>query len=75
MRDGTSITAEAIIVELMQEKTLDPSDQRLRSDLIKRTLRALDALRRLGKVEKIGKGRGVRWKIVDFDAAAPTGDR
>jgi hypothetical protein len=38
-------------------------DPRLRSDLLKRNLRALDALRRLGKVEKIGSRRGGRRRI------------
>jgi len=64
MRDGAAITAEAVVTALMREKALDPDDQRLRSDLLKRCLRALDALRRKGIIEKVGKGRGVKWKAV-----------
>ena len=55
MCDGETITAEQIVVDLMRDKRLD-ADQRLRSDLMKRILRSLDALRRIGKVERIGKG-------------------
>jgi hypothetical protein len=48
----------------MQDKGLDAErDRRLRSDFVKRVLRALDALRRRGTVEKIGSSRGERWKL------------
>lgn len=63
MRGGAAITADQVVVDLMREKALDGGDQRLRSDLLKRCLRALDALRRRGTVQKIGKGRGVRWRL------------
>jgi hypothetical protein len=69
MRDGAVITAESVVVQMMRDKGLDAEgDQRLRSDLLKRTLRALDALRRLGRVQKIGKSRGVRWKATEREA-------
>jgi hypothetical protein len=68
MREGAPITAEAVVVEMMCDQGLDAEgDRRLRTDLLKRTLRALDALRRRGSVEKIGRGRGVRWRL-------PTGE-
>ena len=44
-------------------------DWRLWSDLLKRSLRALDALRRFGKVEKIGKGRRIRWRATGVKPA------
>src|SRR5215208_5281077 len=63
MRDGAVVAADAIVTTMMCDKKLDADgDHRLRSDLLKRTLRALDALRRLGRIEKIGAGRGVRWR-------------
>jgi hypothetical protein len=66
LRDREVITAEEIALATMRDKGLDPDeDRRLRSDFIKRTLRALDALRRNGSVEKIGNGRGVRWKLAE----------
>ena len=65
MRDGSAITAESVVMRLMRDRSLDPhGDKHLRSDLLKRALRALDALRRCGRVQKIGKGRGVRWLLV-----------
>jgi hypothetical protein len=63
MRESGSITADIVIERLMREKSLDPGDQRLRSDLLKRALRALDALRRDNRVEKVGWGLGVQWKL------------
>jgi hypothetical protein len=65
MRDGSVITAQAVVMQMMRDRSLDPDrNQRLRSDLLKRALRALDALVRCGRVEKIGKGQGVRWVLV-----------
>src|SRR4051794_33332868 len=65
LHDGAVIAAESVVMQLMRDRSLDPDhDQALRSDLLKRGLRALDALRREGRVEKIGKGRGVRWALM-----------
>ena len=55
-RDGATITAEQIVA-----RSEWPTRRRYRSvpvDLLNRTLRALDALRRIGQVEKIGTGAG-----------------
>jgi hypothetical protein len=71
MRDDAIVVADQIVVEMMRDKGLDAEgDRRLRSDLLKRALRALDALRRLGRVEKIGQGRGVQWRLA---SAVPIG--
>jgi hypothetical protein len=63
MRENGVIAADSVVLQLMRDKSLDEGDQRLHSDLLKKTLRSLDALLREHRVEKIGKGRGVQWKI------------
>jgi hypothetical protein len=64
MREQETIAADDIAVAVMRDKGLNAEgDRRLRSDFLKRVLRALDALRRRGTVEKIGMGRGVKWKL------------
>ena len=75
MRDGEAITAETVVVPMMRERALDPDrNQRVRSDLIKRALRALDTLHREERVQKIGKGRGVRWVLIVPCRGSPTVD-
>ena len=70
MRDGNTITAEVVIVQLMRQKCLDPLQHRqLRCDFIRRALRALATLRDEGRVEKIGYGRGVQWRLVETASA------
>jgi len=70
MRGGAVITAREIVDALMPDKGLDPvKDKELRSDLIKRALRALATLGAEGRVEKIGHGIGVRWRLVAAKSA------
>jgi hypothetical protein len=62
------LTGEAITINIMRDKGLDPvRDRRLRADFHRRILQTLDALeRRYGTVVKSGQGRsGVSWRIAD----------
>jgi hypothetical protein len=46
------------------DKGLDPeNDKRTRTDFVRRVALALGDMRRKGKVEKIGRGRAMRWKL------------
>ena len=75
MRAGDAITAEDVVVPMMRDKAVSPDrNRRVRSDLIKRALRALDTLHREERVQKIGKGRGVRWVLIVPCRGSPTVD-
>jgi hypothetical protein len=65
MRDGAVITAGTVVDNFMRDKCLDVNHRELRPVLIKKELRALDALQRMGVVEKIGRGHKVRWRLME----------
>jgi hypothetical protein len=65
MRDHGEISADDVAVRAMREKALDPeADRKQRTDFGKRFLVTLHDLKRQGRVEKIGVGRGVRWRLL-----------
>jgi hypothetical protein len=65
LREATEpLSAEAIAITTMQDKGLDASDSKLRADFIRRILWALKRLATQGKVERVGAGLGVRWRLV-----------
>ncbi len=71
LREKGEITADEVTVRAMREKGLDPEiDRKQRTDFTRRILVSLHDLRRTGTVEKIGYGRGVRWKLVVFPKSA-----
>jgi hypothetical protein len=48
----------------MREKGVDPDTDRLtRTDFVRRVTLQLNDMVRKGKVEKIGRGRAMRWKL------------
>jgi hypothetical protein len=64
LREKGSIIADDVTVRAMREKGLDPeTDRKQRADFTRRILVSLHDLRKAGTVEKIGAGRGVRWKL------------
>ena len=64
LREHGTVKADAIAVQAMKDKGLDPDkDRKLRSDFIRRILVSLHDLRKAGEVEKIGHGRGVVWRL------------
>lgn len=67
LREKGSIRADDVTVRAMREKGLDPeSDRKLRVDFTRRILVSLHDLRKAGTVEKIGHGRGVRWRVIGY---------
>lgn len=64
LRKKGTIAADDVAVRAMREKGLDPeADRKQRTDFTRRILVSLHDLRRAGTVEKVGAGRGVRWRL------------
>jgi hypothetical protein len=71
LRDYGTISADDVSVRAMRDKGFDPDiDRKLRADFTRRILVTLHDLTTQGSVEKIGAGKGVRWKAT----AAPEFD-
>ena len=65
LREKGIISADDVSVQAMRDKGLDPeSDRKIRTDFTKRILVSLHDLRRAGIVDKVGNGRGVKWKLL-----------
>jgi hypothetical protein len=62
---GDALSANDIVLGVMQAKGLDAADDKLRQDLTRRFLWALHPMHISGTVRKIGRGVGAKW-------AAPT---
>lgn len=58
---GVSPTELAIAT--LKDKGMDPNDTRLREDFMRRFHWTLGRLQRDGRVDKIGHGKGVRWRV------------
>lgn len=66
LREKGTIRADEVADLAMREKGLDPeSDRKLRADFTRRFLVTLHDMRKAGTIEKIGHGRGVRWRLVE----------
>jgi hypothetical protein len=64
LREKGTIAADDVTVRAMREKGLDPeADRKQRTDFTRRILVSLHDLRKAGTVEKVGAGRGVRWRL------------
>lgn len=56
------ITADELATACMRDKGLDAGDAPLRTDFIRRFHWALGRLQRDGRIDRLGHGRGVRWR-------------
>ena len=66
LRENGEIAADDVTVRAMREKGLDPeADRKQRTDFTRRILVSLHDLRKVGTVDKVGHGRGVRWKLAE----------
>lgn len=75
LREKGAVQADDITVRAMREKGLDPeSDRKMRTDFTRRILVSLHDLRKNGTVEKVGHGRGVRWRLVEIRESEYTDD-
>jgi hypothetical protein len=65
LRVDGSVSAVEIAAQAMRDKGLDPdADHKLRTNFAQRFLTSLHDLRKNGTVERIGGGKGVRWRLV-----------
>ena len=66
LRTQADVSAVEIAAQAMRDKGLDPdSDRKVRTSFAQRFLTSLHDLRKAGKVECIGTGKGVRWRLVE----------
>lgn len=66
LREKGVISAHEVADEAMKEKGLDPEkDRKARSDFIRRILVSLHDLDKTGQAQRVGHGRGVRWKRLE----------
>jgi hypothetical protein len=64
MREHGTVTSLEIAVEAMRDKGLNPdADATTRTDFVRRVTLQLNDMFRKSKVEKIGRGRAMRWKL------------
>jgi hypothetical protein len=61
---GGTVTSLEIAVQAIRDKGLDPeNDKPTGTDFVRRVSLALRDVQRKGKVEKIGRGRALRWQL------------
>jgi hypothetical protein len=64
LRERETVSADDVSVRAMLDKGLDPdNDRKLRADFTRRILVSFHDLLKTGEVERVGQGRGVRWKL------------
>jgi hypothetical protein len=63
MREHGVVTSLQIATQAMRDKGPDPkADSATRADFVRRVTLQLDEMQRNSEVEKLGRGRGIRWK-------------
>lgn len=74
MRERGTVTSLEIAGAAMRDKGLDPdADPVTRTDFVRRVTLQLNDMFRKGKVEKIGRGRVLRWGLACIDFAKARG--
>lgn len=64
LRVQGSVSAVDVAAQAMRDKGLDPAaDRKVRTSFAQRFLTSLHDLRKAGKVERMGGGKGVRWRL------------
>lgn len=69
MREADTVRADDIAARAMRDKSMDPDkDRKTRSDFNRRILATLYDLRKAGRIEEVGHGRGVRWQVIEHQS-------
>jgi hypothetical protein len=64
IRENAVVTSVDVAVGAMRDKGMDPeNDPVTRTDFVRRVTLQLNEMARKGKIEKVGRGRAVRWKL------------
>jgi hypothetical protein len=65
LRERGEITSVDVAVTAMQDKGLDPdNDQATRTDFVRRVGLQLGEMHRKGKLERLGRGKALRWRLL-----------
>ena len=65
LRTQADVSAVEIAAKAMRDKGLDPeTNKKVRTNFAQRFLTSLHDLRKTGRVECVGSGQGVRWRVV-----------
>lgn len=62
------ISPDDLAVKAMADKGIDPADQSIRTDFIRRFHWTLGRLQRDQRLDKIGAGKGVHWRVREFSS-------
>jgi hypothetical protein len=65
IRDHGSVSARELALAAMADKGFAESDRQVRREFIARFMKALHNQARRGTIERIGSGRGVRFKVAE----------
>jgi hypothetical protein len=65
IREHGTTAAGELAAAAMAARSIPESDNAIRRDFVARFLNTFHDLLRRGTVEKIGQGRGVRWKLAE----------
>jgi hypothetical protein len=71
VRENGTTAAGALAAAAMTARSIPESDSAIRRDFVARFLNTLHDLLRRGTVEKIGQGRGVRWRLAEREPSFP----
>jgi hypothetical protein len=64
LREHGTINSAEVAAQAMRDKGLDPDADRVtRTDFVRRVGLQLNAMQRDGKIERIGKGSALRWRL------------
>lgn len=64
MREQGEVTSAGVAAQAMRDKGLDPeNDRTTRTDFVRRVGLQLNAMQRDGKIERLGKGSSLRWRL------------
>ena len=73
LRTLGTVSAVELACQAMRDKQLDPeADSKLRTSFAQRFLTSLHDMKKVGTVERIGGGRGVRWRLSERADQAAT---
>jgi hypothetical protein len=66
LRDGSALAAADIAKQAMTDKGLSfEGEPHLRKEFVRRFTMQLNSMARKGDIQKIGHGRGVRWRLAE----------
>lgn len=64
LRERGEITSVDVAITAMRDKGLDPdNDQETRNDFVRRVALQLGEMHRKGKLERLGRGKALRWRL------------